>query len=119
MDQRPQLLLLDEPLANLDIRSSREVVTLLSRIAAERHIGVLMSAHDMNPLLPVMDHIVYLADGRAASGTTNEVVQTRTLSTLYGHHVDAIHVHGRVLVVAGIDGPVGPCDDPASLFEAQ
>jgi zinc/manganese transport system ATP-binding protein len=98
---RPGLLLLDEPLANLDIRSEQEVVALLSRIAREQGIAVLISAHEMNPLLPVMDRIVYLAAGRAASGPTDEVVRGEVLSTLYGHHVDVIRVHGRVLVVAG------------------
>ncbi len=99
----PKLLLLDEPLANLDIRAAREVVDLLGRIATEQHISVLLSAHDMNPLLPVMDRIVYLADGRAASGTTEEVVRTETLSRLYGHRVEVIHVQGRVLVVSGTE----------------
>ena len=100
---RPKLLLLDEPLANLDIRSAAEVVELLARIAAEQHIAILLSAHDMNPLLPVMDRVVYLADGRAASGTTAEVVRTDTLSQLYGHNVEVIHVQGRVLVVSGAE----------------
>jgi zinc/manganese transport system ATP-binding protein len=98
---RPKLLLLDEPLANLDLRSGQEVVGLLARIAKELQIAVLISAHEMNPLLPVMDRIVYLADGRAASGTTAEVVRADVLSALYGHHVDVLNVHGRVLVVAG------------------
>jgi zinc/manganese transport system ATP-binding protein len=97
----PGLLLLDEPLANLDIPSAQEVVRLLSRIAREQHVAVLISAHEMNPLLPVMDRVVYLAAGRAASGTADEVVRTEVLSELYGHHVDVLHVHGRVLVVAG------------------
>jgi zinc/manganese transport system ATP-binding protein len=100
---RPKLLLLDEPLANLDIRSAAEVVELLARIAAEQRIAILLSAHDMNPLLPVMDRVVYLADGRAASGTTDQVVRTETLSQLYGHHVEVIHVQGRVLVVSGAE----------------
>jgi zinc/manganese transport system ATP-binding protein len=98
---RPRLLLLDEPLANLDLRSAQEVVRLLSRIAIEQRIAVLISAHEMNPLLPVMDRIVYLAAGRAASGTAEEVVRSDVLSALYGHHVDVLRVHGRVLVVAG------------------
>jgi zinc/manganese transport system ATP-binding protein len=98
---RPGLLLLDEPLANLDIASEQEVVALLARIAREQRIAVLISAHEMNPLLPVMDRIVYMAQGRAASGPTDEVVRGDVLSKLYGHHVDVIHVHGRVLVVAG------------------
>jgi zinc/manganese transport system ATP-binding protein len=98
---QPKLLLLDEPLANLDLRAGREVVALLARIAKEREVAVLISAHEMNPLLPVLDRIVYLAAGRAASGTTEEVVRADVLSELYGSHVDVLNVHGRVLVVAG------------------
>ncbi len=98
---RPKLLLLDEPLANLDLRAGHEVVTLLARIARQLQVAVLISAHEMNPLLPVMDRIVYLAGGRAASGTTEQVVRADVLSELYGSHVDVLNVHGRVLVVAG------------------
>ncbi|HXZ83381.1 MAG TPA: ABC transporter ATP-binding protein [Acidimicrobiales bacterium] len=98
---RPRLLLLDEPLANLDIRSEQEVVTLVARIATEQNVAVLFAAHGMNPLLPVMDRVVYIAGGRVASGTTDEVVSTQSLSRLYGRHVDVIRVHDRVLVVAG------------------
>jgi len=98
---RPKLLLLDEPLANLDLRSEQEVVELLARIAGEQRIAVLISAHDMNPLLPVMDRIVYLADGRAVSGTVDEVVRSEVLSDLYRHPVDVLRVHGRILVVGG------------------
>jgi len=101
---RPRLLLLDEPLANLDLRSGQEIIGLLARIAREQQIAVLLSAHEMNPLLPVMDRIVYLAGGRAASGTTAEVVTSEVLSRLYGYHVEVLHVHGRVLVVAGAAG---------------
>ncbi len=102
--RRPRLLLLDEPLANLDMRSAAEIVALLRRLSSEHPITVLLSAHDMNPLLPVMDRIVYLANGRAASGTTDEVVRTDVLSRLYGYHIDVVRVHGRVLVVAA-DAP--------------
>jgi zinc/manganese transport system ATP-binding protein len=100
---RPRLLLLDEPLANLDIRSEQEIVELVARIATEHQIAVLISAHDMNPLLPVMDRVVYVAAGRVASGTTDEVVTTEVLSELYGHHVDVVHINDRILVVAGRD----------------
>ena len=98
---RPRLLLLDEPLANLDIRSSQEIASLLGRIATEQQIAVLLSAHEMNTLLPVMDRVIYLAGGRAASGTTEQVIRTDVLSKLYGYHVDVLHVHGRIMVVAG------------------
>jgi zinc/manganese transport system ATP-binding protein len=96
----PSLLLLDEPLANLDPRSVQEIVSLLHRVASDHDVAVLLSAHEMNALLPVMDRIVYVTNGRAASGTTDEVVQSDVLSALYGHHVDVLKLHGRVLVVA-------------------
>jgi len=102
---RPKLLLLDEPLANLDLRSEQEIVALLGRLAHEQGIAVLLSAHDMNPLLGVMDRIVYVANGRVATGSTDEVVTSEGLTRLYGQHVDVVRIHGRVLVVAG-EGPV-------------
>ncbi len=113
---QPKLLLLDEPLANLDLRSAQEVVTLLARITREQQIAVLISAHDMNPLLAVMDRIVYLAQGRAASGATGEVVRSSVLSELYGHHVDVLRVHGRVLVVAGTGDDAQAALDPAAAL---
>ncbi len=77
---RPPLLLLDEPLANLDLRSGQEIVTLLARIAREQQIAVLLSAHEMNQLLPFLDRVVYLAGGRAASGPAEQVITTEVLS---------------------------------------
>jgi zinc/manganese transport system ATP-binding protein len=101
---RPRLLLLDEPLANLDISSEQGIVSVLARLARAEGVAVLLSAHDMNPLMPVMDRIVYVAAGRVAVGRTDEVVQPEVLSRLYGQHVDVIRVHGRVLVVAAAEG---------------
>jgi len=98
---RPKLLLLDEPLANLDLKSEQEIVEVLGRLTREQEIAVLLSAHDMNPLLGVMDRIVYVANGRVATGPTDEVVTSEGLTRLYGHHVDVVRVRNRVLVVAG------------------
>ena len=116
---RPRLLLLDEPLANLDLRSSQEIIGLLARLAREQQIAVLLSAHEMNPLLPVMDRVVYLAAGHAASGPTAEVITSAVLSQLYGYHVEVLHMAGRVLVVAGdaagqAPGAALPEDEPAA-----
>ncbi len=98
---RPRLLLLDEPLANLDPASAHDIVVLLNQLVQDHGVSVLLSAHEMNVLLPVMDRIVYLAGGRAASGTTEEVVRPEVLSALYGHPVDVLDVRGRLIVVAG------------------
>ncbi|NNN21682.1 MAG: ABC transporter ATP-binding protein [Acidimicrobiales bacterium] len=100
---KPELILLDEPLANLDLRSQVEIVTLVSKLAREGNITVLISTHDMNPLLPVMDRILYIANGKVASGEVSEVVTTESLSSLYGHHVEVVNLKGRILVVPEIE----------------
>jgi zinc/manganese transport system ATP-binding protein len=70
----------------------------------------------MNPLLPVMERVVYLAGGRVATGTTEEVVNTESLSKLYGRHVDVLNLHGRVIVVAGGE-ETGPHSGPRPVVE--
>ncbi|HXW79485.1 MAG TPA: metal ABC transporter ATP-binding protein [Acidimicrobiales bacterium] len=108
--RHPQLLLLDEPLANLDLPSTQETVRLLGRIAREQKVAILLSTHDVNPLLPVMDRVIYLAAGRAASGKTDEVVRSDVLSELYGRHVDVFRAHGRLLVSVGEEHGEDGCD---------
>lgn len=114
---KPELLLLDEPLANLDIASGHEIVDLLRRVARQQHVAILLSAHDMNPLLPAMDRVVYVAAGRAASGTVDEVVRSEVLGELYGHAVTVLRVEGRILVVAGSHYDTEILGSPASLLE--
>jgi zinc/manganese transport system ATP-binding protein len=116
---RPRLLLLDEPLANLDLRSASEVVALVAGIARRQHLAVLISAHEINPLLPVMDQIVYLAAGRAVQGRTEDVITTEVLSRLYGHHVDVLNVHGRILVVADVGSRAVNDDAPPEGAHVQ
>lgn len=116
---RPKLLLLDEPLANLDPKSVQEIVSLLHRVCQDHGVAILLSAHEMNALLPVMDRIIYLTDGRAASGTTDEVVRSDVLSRLYGHHVDVLRLHGRVLVVAEHGQDQADIPDHANLTITQ
>ncbi|WAH35790.1 metal ABC transporter ATP-binding protein [Alicyclobacillus dauci] len=99
----PRILLLDEPLSNLDIRSAYEVVRLVSRLSREQGLAVMFVAHDMNPLLSAMDKVLYLANGRSAMGTVEEVIQTPVLSALYGYHVEVLRIQNRILVVGGTD----------------
>ena len=96
-------------------RSSRSCTRIVSR----QKVAVLLSAHEMNPLLPVMDRIVYVANGHVASGTTDEVIRPEVLSALYGHHVEVLRVHGRVLVVTepSGEGPGVVADHPLIVVE--
>jgi zinc/manganese transport system ATP-binding protein len=110
---RPKLLLLDEPLANLDLKSEQGIVSVLATLAHEQGIAVLISAHDLNPLLREIDTVVYVASGRAAAGRTDEIIQSEVLSALYGSRVDVLHVNGRVLVIAGEEQQEAQAHHPA------
>ena len=86
----PRLLLLDEPLASLDIRSQHEIVHLVDSIRRERQVAVMMVAHDLNSILEVLDGIVFILNGRVVAGSLDEVVRSDVLSRLYD---TPVHVH--------------------------
>ncbi|NVN13864.1 ABC transporter ATP-binding protein, partial [Nguyenibacter vanlangensis] len=96
---RPRLLLLDEPLASLDPLRAREVVALVQAIRSRLGIAVLFSTHDLNPLLGVMDMVLYVGRGAARLGPVDEVVTDPVLSALYGTRVEVIRGGGRIFVV--------------------
>ena len=99
----PQILLLDEPLASLDVRNQVAMAHLVDRVVRERGVATLMVTHDVNPILGVIDQVVYIAQGRVVAGTPSEVVTTATLSAVYGAQVEVLRdSHGHVFVV-GLD----------------
>ena len=98
---RPSLLLLDEPLMSLDPHHQAAVVALAKAVQAELRIAVLFSAHDLNPLLGVLDRVLYLGNGQAALGSVGEVITSPVLSRLYGAEIDVVHLNGRIFVMSG------------------
>lgn len=98
---RPQLLLLDEPLANLDPRFQGDVIALANSLRAELGITILFSAHDLNPLLGAVHRVLYLGRGQAELGTVEEVITGPVLSRLYGADIDVIRAKGRIFVISG------------------
>ena len=97
---QPKLLLLDEPLINLDPAHQRAIVELVRDISRERNIAVLFSAHEVNPLLRAVDRVLYLGNGQAAIGSVDQVVTEPVLSALYGTEVRVIRTGGRIFVIA-------------------
>lgn len=96
----PRLLLMDEPLSYLDVRNQRAIVELIAEVKRRRGLTVLLIAHDVNPLLPHIDHVLYVAGGRVAMGTPDEIITTRRLSEIYSTPVEVIKdSRGRLFVV--------------------
>ena len=95
----PRLLLLDEPLANLDISREGEIVSLIAKVCHERNVAVMLVTHDINPLLPVVDRVLYMAKGHSTIGRAEEVVTSQTLSQLYGSPVEVVQALDRLFVI--------------------
>ena len=100
----PRLLLCDEPLISLDLANQAAVSALIDRQRREHDAAVLFVTHDVNPVLELVDRVLYLVDGRFRIGTPDEVLTSAVLSELYRTHVDVIRVHDRVVVVGAHSG---------------
>lgn len=104
--RRPRLLLLDEPLDSLDLPNQASVAAIVADICREAKIAVLLVAHDVNPLLPYLDRVAYLAGGRAVEGSVEEVITDKTLSELYGLPVEVLKASdGRLVVIGQPEAP--------------
>jgi zinc/manganese transport system ATP-binding protein len=95
----PPVLLCDEPLLSLD-PASQQAVTKIIDGRRKKGTAVLFVTHEINPILPIVDRVLYVVGGRWAIGTPAEIMTTERLSALYGAPVEVINVHGRILVVA-------------------
>ena len=97
----PTLLLCDEPLMSLDLHHQRAVSELIDRRRREHGTAVVFVTHDVNPVLTMVDRVLYLAQGRFTVGTPDEVLCDDVLSRLYGTPVEVFRSHGRVIVIGG------------------
>jgi zinc/manganese transport system ATP-binding protein len=101
----PKLLLCDEALLSLDLKRQREVVGLIDARRRASNISVLFVTHEINPILPVVDRVLYLVGTRWAIGTPDEVFTSASLSELYRTDVEVLRVRGRIVVVGVPDSP--------------
>jgi zinc/manganese transport system ATP-binding protein len=95
----PVLLLCDEPLLNLDPANARLVSALIDQRRRESGTAVLFVTHEVNPVLPYVDRVLYLVDGRFRVGTVEEVMTSATLSELYRADIEVVKIGGRYVVV--------------------
>jgi phosphonate transport system ATP-binding protein len=82
--QRPDLLLVDEPTASLDPKTSRQIMRLIVELAREHGTPALVNIHDVALARSFADRIVGLAGGRVAFDGTAEQVTDQVLTDIYG-----------------------------------
>jgi len=99
----PNLLLLDEPLSNLDMRRESDLLHLVNGVVQDRGVTALLIAHNINPLLPHLDKVIYIANGRVATGRPDEVLTSESLTALYGVQVEVLRDDKGNVAIIGIE----------------
>jgi zinc/manganese transport system ATP-binding protein len=104
----PAVILADEPLSSLDLASQRQVADVLDERRRAVGSAVVVVTHDINPVLRHVDRVLYLAAGKWAAGTPDEVLTSEGLSELYGVPIDVVRVRDHVVIVGAPDELTGP-----------
>lgn len=100
----PALMLCDEPLSSLDLHHQRVISELVNEQAKARGSAVIFVTHDVNPILGMVDRVLYLAGGRFQVGTADEVLRSEVLSYMYDTPVEVIRSRGRIVVLGAPEG---------------
>lgn len=98
--QDPQILLLDEPTSNLDIRHQLEVTRLLRDLSRTQDLLVVMISHDINISAKFSDRMILLKEGTIfATGTPDEVITEDNIREAYGVESEVIRYEGHPHVI--------------------
>lgn len=92
--QQPDVLLLDEPTASLDLGHQLEVAAVLVELSRQRAVTMVVATHDLNLAASICDQLVLVRDGRViAHGPTREVLTGDTVRRVYDVEAD-VAFHG-------------------------
>ncbi|MCV7099791.1 ATP-binding cassette domain-containing protein, partial [Mycobacterium palustre] len=100
----PTLLLCDEPLLALDPANAKLVSAVIDQRRRDAATAVVVVTHQLNPILPYVDRVLYLVNGRFQVGTVEQVMTSDTLSALYRADIQVVKVKDGFVVVGEPDG---------------
>lgn len=117
--QEPEILLLDEPTSNLDVRHQLDVTKMLKRLSEERGILIVMISHDINIAAKFADKVILMFQGRIFdAGTPNEVITEDNLRTVYGVTSRIVDDDGRPHVILKDALPMTESCNPSAAMAA-
>jgi zinc/manganese transport system ATP-binding protein len=106
----PSVLLCDEPLLSLDLSHQQATSALIDQRRRTAGTSVVFVTHEINPILSMVDRVLYLAGAKWTIGAPDDVMTTERLSALYGSQVDVLRVRGRIVVIGAPDSAHGDPD---------
>jgi zinc/manganese transport system ATP-binding protein len=100
---RPEVLLLDEPLSSLDMKREGDLLHVIYNVVRSGGVTALLIAHNINPLLPYLDKVVYIANGRVATGKPDQILTSESLSALYDARIEVLRDSRGNVAVIGVE----------------
>ncbi|RLF91514.1 metal ABC transporter ATP-binding protein [Thermococci archaeon] len=97
----PELLLLDEPLSALDPKARIDATSTLSKIKAEIGLTMIITTHDVNPLIEIGDKVMLIDRRLVAFGTPEEVLRDEIIGSVYGPASRTVKVGERLYCIIG------------------
>lgn len=115
--QEPEILLLDEPTSNLDIRHQLDVTKMLKRLSEEKGILIVMISHDINIAAKFADKVILMFQGRIFDvGTPKEVITENNLRSVYGVTSEIVDDDGRPHVILKDALPMTESCNPSAVM---
>ncbi len=115
--QEPEILLLDEPTSNLDIRHQLDVTKMLKRLSEEKGILIVMISHDINIAAKFADKVILMFQGRIFDvGTPKEVITEDNLRSVYGVTSEIVDDDGRPHVILKDALPMTESCNPSAVM---
>ena len=94
--QDTEYVFLDEPLNNLDMRHSVQIMKGLRKLVDEMNKTIMVVIHDINFIAYYSDYIIAMKDGKVVSqGYTDEIITKEVLKEIYGMDIDVQSVNGK------------------------
>lgn len=99
--QEPEILILDEPTSNLDVKHQVVVLKLLKKLSKEKNMMTLMVSHDLNISSRYADKVVLMSDPGIIKqiGTPEEVLTKENMESVYGVKCEIVQIEGKPHVI--------------------
>ncbi|MBP2143334.1 iron complex transport system ATP-binding protein [Methanococcus voltae] len=98
--QEPELLILDEPTSNLDIKHQVEVLSTIKKISTEKNMGVIVAIHDLNLAVEYSDNVIMLKDGEIKyAGKPNEIISKSSIKEIYGVNAEIVNIFDNPYII--------------------
>lgn len=94
----PKLIIMDEPFSNLDPKWVKIILSLIKELQEQEKLTILLSTHDLNPLMKIMDQVICIGNQQAVLGDVDHVMTSEVLSGLYGFPIEVVKTDQHLFV---------------------